>query len=279
MRKIFVSGLVAGAIAVTAAMTVMGAQITEEGAKDIALKHAGVTSENVSFIFAKQDWEHGTQVYDVEFITKDFKEYDYEIKADDGSILSYDYDAEHSFYTSLLSERRSIAVDAEKAKEIALNHAGTDGSKVSFVKAELEYDDGIATYEIEFFSNDGKEYDYEISAYTGEIVSYDCDAEANYYYSRGRLREREGAGRENKARASAEQKSGEGITQEEAKNIALEKAGLSASEVSFIQVNPDYDDGRLQYEGKFFHGALEYEFEIDAASGRITDWDVESIYD
>ena len=42
-------------------------------------------------------------------------------------------------------------------------------------------------------------------------------------------------------------------------------------------VHADYDDGRLQYEGKFFHNSLEYEFEVDAGTGNVTDWDVESL--
>ncbi len=274
MRKILAAGLVTGAIAAAAAMTVMGAQITEARAKEIALGHAGVSSDNVGFIFAKTDWEHGVQVYDVEFITKDYKEYDYEIKADDGTVMSYDYDAEQSFYSSIPTDRRNIQIDVEKAKEIALDHAGRNAADVSFVKANLEYDDGLASYEVEFFSNDGKEYDYEISAYTGEIIGYDYDAEAHYYYSNASY-----GGGGNAQRESSSASTGEAVSQEEAKNIALNQAGLQASEVSFIQINPDYDDGRLQYEGKFFHGALEYEFEIDAASGRITDWDVENIYD
>lgn len=38
-------------------------------------------------------------------------------------------------------------------------------------------------------------------------------------------------------------------------------------------------DGYVLYEGKFFYNELEYEFEIDAQTGRILEWDVESIYD
>ena len=48
----------------------------------------------------------------------------------------------------------------------------------------------------------------------------------------------------------------------------------------------DYDqtafkmvDGRMTYEGKIVYNGMEYEFEVDAHSGTITDWDSESIYD
>ncbi|MBP3486562.1 MAG: PepSY domain-containing protein, partial [Oscillospiraceae bacterium] len=41
----------------------------------------------------------------------------------------------------------------------------------------------------------------------------------------------------------------------------------------------DYDDGRLEYEGKIYYDHMEYEFEIDGYSGAIRSWDVESVYD
>ena len=40
----------------------------------------------------------------------------------------------------------------------------------------------------------------------------------------------------------------------------------------------DYDNGRLQYEGKLFYDQTEYEFEIDGYSGEILEWDVEPLY-
>ena len=45
------------------------------------------------------------------------------------------------------------------------------------------------------------------------------------------------------------------------------------------EVETDYEDGRMIYEGKFFHGTMEYEFEIDAATGQVRKWEMESMYD
>lgn len=65
-------------------------------------------------------------------------------------------------------------IGEEKAEEIALNHAGINEADASFVKSKFEYDDGIAVYEIEFYS--GKtEYEYKINAVSGEIIEYDVD--------------------------------------------------------------------------------------------------------
>ena len=39
------------------------------------------------------------------------------------------------------------------------------------------------------------------------------------------------------------------------------------------------DDGRLIYEGKIIYNDREYEFEIDAATGAVLDWESESVCD
>ena len=54
-------------------------------------------------------------------------------------------------------------IGKDKAKEIALNHAGVTADKVSFMKCEFDRDDGIAVYDVEFYF-DRCEYDYEINA-------------------------------------------------------------------------------------------------------------------
>lgn len=68
--------------------------ISEEEAKEIALSHAGFTSNQVTFIKSTLDKDNGSTHYDVEFHTEDYSEYDYEIDASSGEILDYDYDAE-----------------------------------------------------------------------------------------------------------------------------------------------------------------------------------------
>ena len=49
-------------------------------------------------------------------------------------------------------------------------------SDAKFYRVERDNDDGRAVYEVEFYSGN-TEYDYEISAETGEILSYDSDIE------------------------------------------------------------------------------------------------------
>ena len=65
-------------------------------------------------------------------------------------------------------------ISLDKAKEIALSHAGLASNQVTFQRTELDFDDGIQKYEIEFYYN-YREYSYEIDANTGNILSYEQD--------------------------------------------------------------------------------------------------------
>jgi uncharacterized membrane protein YkoI len=153
-----------------------------------------------------------------------------------------------------------------RAKEIALNHAGLTEAEVVFVRVHLDYDDGRREYEVEFYSG-AVEYDYDIDASTGEIRSYDRDAE---YYAPAQG----GAGSGNAGSGSGAANSGD-IGEERAKEIALSHAGYTADGVQWLKVERDYDDGRLEYEVEFHVGRIEYGYEIDAASGTVLHYEAE----
>lgn len=170
--------------------------ITIEQAKEIALKHSNLTSDEVSFIKAEKDMDNGIEKYDIEFYYNN-KEYDYEINAANGEIINYDYDVENynisgqqqsnsqqqqnTQQQSNNQQQQDIHqpintsnISIDKAKEIALNHAGLSANQVSFIKAEKDMDDGIVKYDIEFYYNN-REYNYEINANNGSIMSYEQD--------------------------------------------------------------------------------------------------------
>ena len=69
------------------------------------------------------------------------------------------------------------------------------------------------------------------------------------------------------------------ISVDKAKEIALNHAGVKAADAIFVKAGLDWDDGRYIYEIKMVSGTMEYECDINAATGVITDWDVDSIYD
>lgn len=64
-----------------------------------------------------------------------------------------------------------------------------------------------------------------------------------------------------------------------AKQIALDKAGVSASKADFRYVKLDSDDGVKVYEVKFYAGDFEYEVEINARTGAVIDYDKDFRWD
>lgn len=62
----------------------------------------------------------------------------------------------------------------------------------------------------------------------------------------------------------------------QAKATALEHAGISEENAILPKVRQDYDDGRLVYEVTFSANGQEYEYEIDASSGEILQYGIES---
>ena len=65
------------------------------------------------------------------------------------------------------------------------------------------------------------------------------------------------------------------VTMEQAKQIALDKAGVKAEDARFTRCHADYDDGRKVYEIEFFVGNTEYDMDVDVETGRVTDYSVE----
>lgn len=65
-------------------------------------------------------------------------------------------------------------IGEDKAKKAALKHAGFDEGEVTRLHVELDYDDGVLRYEVDFHVGN-VEYDYDINAYSGDILSYDKD--------------------------------------------------------------------------------------------------------
>ena len=64
------------------------------------------------------------------------------------------------------------------------------------------------------------------------------------------------------------------IGMDQAIAIAVERVpGATASNVT--EIERDYDDGWLKYEGSIWYGGYEYEFEIDAATGNLLKWEID----
>ncbi len=69
-----------------------------------------------------------------------------------------------------------------------------------------------------------------------------------------------------------------GISGDQAVEASMKHAGLRKDQLDFVKkCELDYEHGRKVYEISFYQGGYEYEYEVDAATGRILkfekDWD------
>ncbi|MCI9438828.1 MAG: hypothetical protein HFH85_17055 [Lachnospiraceae bacterium] len=147
----------------------------------------------------------------------------------------------------------SLYVDTmDSAKSIALADAGLTESDVTFTKEKLDWDDGVAVYDIDFFTAD-MEYEYEIDAATGVIM----DKSAEAFRNPGTV------GTDTL------------IGEDEAKEIAVTHAGFTTTEVFFTKIKLEKEHGYTEYEIEFYKDRVEYEYTIDASTGAVLEYDSE----
>lgn len=169
--------------------------LTKEDAIATALKDAALVEEQVIHRRAEFDYEQGQPVWEVEFCSGD-REYDYDIHAETGQILFRESEPEKAPKKAEqpvaaapatvvpatkapateppATEPEVTRLSKEEVYAIALAHAGLSRDQVSRLKAEFDYDDGRPEYDVEF-KYDGWEYEYEVHAESGKILSSDKD--------------------------------------------------------------------------------------------------------
>lgn len=158
--------------------------------------------------------------------------------------------------SSTISNSAAI-VNEEQAKQIAYAHAGVSSNDVAAVRVKKEIDDGVEFYEVEFYTAE-KEYDYEIKISDGSIWKFDSEVDDKFYS------------------AASNQQGNAKITLDQARDTALAKVpGATAQD---IHVTYEIDDGRELYEGTIYYNRMEYEFEIDANTGAIIQWEQEPLF-
>ena len=148
-------------------------------------------------------------------------------------------------------------ISRESAKNAALTAAGVSLNQATAIEIEYDADDDDfgQVYEVEFRAN-GYKYSYDIDANNGSVLKS----------KRKLLKVKKPV--KNYAQY---------ITSESAKQIALNHAGLNAGRVTFTKAKLTTDDGVKIYDIEFRTATTEYEYEINAKTGKVVEFSVEPI--
>lgn len=177
----------------------------------------------------------------------------------------------------------SADIGKDKATRIALDDAGLTETDVTRLRVSKDRDDGESIYEVDFTSGN-TEYEYEILASNGDILSADYEElhapdSLEQNKEQKATQESDNQGQTNNQEQSSNQGQNSNtqtdptdvqITLEEASKLALDR--VPGATVQDLKIELDYDDGRQIYEGDIIYNQKEYEFEIDANTGDFLEW-------
>ncbi len=232
--------------------------ITAEEAIEIAVKHAQITDTQYKAL-AEMDYDDGMMLYEIDIFYNN-TEYEYEINAETGAVVKYEQEAikdnvgtpSEDVVTGNPNGDKFVTKD--DAINAAINHAGVDKASVAALRTELDTDDKTPHYDVEFMVGN-VEYEYEVAASTGKIIKFEKEVEEDNKH-------------ESNITANI-------ISKEEALAIAYKDAGVAADSVYVIKCELDKDDGKYKYDAEFKVGNTEYDYEINAVTGKIVDKDIE----
>lgn len=172
------------------AASALAAELSAEQAKAIALADADYLAADVAYIRAEVDYDRGSKEYDIEFLVKGDGvnyEFDYEVRAADGKILSKEKDVErvNAQAPAAQQPKAEPAPSGDIGKDAAVKAAyeafGVKAEEVKLLKAQKEYDDGVAVYDVEFAKGYDCKYSAEVVAANGKVVDKDADVSRNFF--------------------------------------------------------------------------------------------------
>ena len=170
------------------------------------------------------------------------------------------------------------AVTQTQATEIALDHAGVTQEELLSLSVKLEQEGGRQVFDIQFTTDD-REYQYDVTSNSGEIVNYSYQptgqtSQEEPQAEASQSQESQGTSSQASQQESSQSQS-QGITQEEAQAIALNHAGVTLEEATIYKVKADVENGRSVYDVEFAVGATEYDYEIAQDTGEILSYDAD----
>ena len=169
----------------------------------------------------------------------------------------------------------AMPIGMDAARSAAEEYAGTTAMDSVTAEVDPELDESPAHYEVELQTAWG-EFKYLVDAYTGKVLSGQKDLLAAVSASNETTKpsgQKPASASNETTKPSGQKPAPSGTVQDigyaKAKSIALNHAGLRENQAYDMDIELDDEDGTLIYEVEFKSGNMEYDYEIDAASGAI----------
>ena len=161
-------------------------------------------------------------------------------------------------------------ISMEAAQEVALKAANIAAEDATISATTLDEVAGTSCYKVEFTSGDYA-YAYTVNAETGavmEMSSREKNAVDTQAQTEATVPAADSATTQSSAAATAQTVTGT-VDEEMAQKIALEHAGVKATDATITKSKLDYEGRRQVYEIEWYAGGKKYDYEIAVDTGEI----------
>ena len=162
----------------------------------------------------------------------------------------------------------AMPIGKAAAAYAAEQYAGTAALDSVTAEVDSELDESPAHYEVELHTA-WSEFEYLVDAYTGKVISGQKDLPSTVSARNDTVKPSQPVSPPAQSSQPAQPSGSADIGHAKAKSIALNHAGVSENEAYDMDIELDDEDGILVYEVEFKSGNMEYDYEINAATGAI----------
>ena len=162
----------------------------------------------------------------------------------------------------------AMPIGMDAACTAAEEYAGTTAVDSVTAEVDPELDESPAHYEVELHTQWG-EFEYLVDAYTGKVISGQKDLPSTVSARNDAVKPSKPVSPPAQSSQPAQPSGSADIGYAKAKSIALNHAGVSENQAYDMDIELDDEDGKLVYEIEFKSGNMEYDYEINAATGAI----------
>ena len=188
--------------------------------------------------------------------------------------------------TGTASDKAYIGIDAAKSAALTYFNGQIPSESQPRWEWELDFEHGCMVYELEASYTDGTEFECDVDALTGQVISGHHEHKGSSHHQNAHHSSSGNSPAPSPSPAAAPSptpsvssspasSSPSVIGVDAAKAAALAHAKINASDTYAWECELDRDDGRTIYEIEFKVGRYEYSYEVDAYSGAILDFEKE----